>query len=208
MATFLEMTTTIADMLNRSDLSTQIKDEINNAIGYYYEAFRFWFQEKIGTFATIASQQAYGTADGTPTDINEIDYVKIAYASNWNKELMRVTYQEIENYNIGNYTGKPEKFAIYQEKFYLWPIPDAAYTVTVAYTQTYSELSADADTNDFTNYATELIQYRAISAIYENYLFDNNEADRKRVREIEQLNRLVRKTEKYISSGQITATSW
>lgn len=207
MSTLSDLRTNIADDINRSDLSTQIDKAINRAIRFYRRD-RFWFQETSGTFATVASQQAYSTADGIPSDIAEIDYVKITYQSNWIVELDPVTLQEVQNLNIGNYTGKPEKYAFYQQKFYLWPIPDAAYTVTVFYTKNYSDLSSGSDSNDYTNYAQELIENRARWWLNMRIIKDMEGAKGDKEMEIESLNALRAESERYISSGQITATSW
>lgn len=207
MSTLSDLRTNIADDINRSDLSTQIDKAINRAIRFYRRD-RFWFQETSSTFTTIASQQAYGTADGIPSDIAEIDHVKIAYQSDWVVELDPVTLQEIQNLNIGNYTGNPEKYAFYANKFYLWPIPDAAYTVTVFYTKNYSDLSSGSDSNDYTNYAQELIENRARWWLNMRIIKDMEAAKGDKELEIESLNALRAETERYISSGQITATSW
>lgn len=207
MSTLSDLRTNIADDINRSDLSTQIDKAINRAIRFYRRD-RFWFQETSGTFATVASQQVYSTADGIPSDIAEIDYVKITYDTNWIVELDPATLQEVQNLNIGNYTGKPEKYAFYQQKFYLWPLPDAAYTVTVFYTKNYTDLSSGSDSNDYTNYAQELIENRARWWLNMRIIKDMEAAKSDKEMEIESLNALRAETERYISSGQITATSW
>jgi len=76
MSTFADMYNKINDDLNRVDLTTQVKREINRAIRKY-GSMPFWFSGKSMNFATAKWQQYYDTFDGLPSDIRIVDYVRV-----------------------------------------------------------------------------------------------------------------------------------
>lgn len=207
MSTLAQMRSRIADDLDRSDLSSQIDKAINRAIKYY-QGRRFWFNETTGTFTTVADQRTYGSADGLPSDIVEIDFLKIALTS-LDDPITPRTYSWIENIDLGNnLTGEPTDYALYQEKVYLYPIPDATYTITVSYQQSYSELSSDSDTNDWTTEAEDLIEARARWWLYTRVIQDREMAADAKAEEREALKMLVQRTEKMLMKGTLTPMAW
>jgi hypothetical protein len=206
MSTFLEMKNRIADDLDRTDLSTQIAKAINRAIEYY-EKERFWFNEKVSTFSTVANQKNYGSSDGIPTDIAEIDYVEIT-VSGKEYELHTRTYSYIKKLIGYDMVGEPTDYCYYQENFYFYPIPNAARTITISHQQKYAELSADSDTNDFTTEAEDLIESRARWWIYSRIIKDREQAEVAKADEIEALQALRTKTEKLTSTGSLRPTKF
>jgi hypothetical protein len=206
MSTFLQMQSQIADDLDRTDLTTQIKKAINRSIEYY-EKERFWFNEKVSTFSTVANQKNYSSSDGIPTDIAEIDYVEITISGKEHK-LKRRTYDYVKERIGFDMTGEPTDYCYYQENFYLYPIPNAVRTITVSYQQKYSELSGDTDTNDFTTEAEDLIESRARWWLYLKTIKDSDQAQIAKSEEIDALLSLRAKTEKLLSTGFITPTQF
>lgn len=206
MSTLAQMRSRIADDLNRTDLNTQIDVAINRAIEYYYKGFRFWFNEKTATFNTVANQVNYGSADSIPTDMMEIDFVKIAFASTDNEELIPRTYDYIQQANVGSYAGRPADYAYYKENFWLYPVPSQAWTVTVSYAKSYTDLSADADTNDFTEEAEDLIESRAEWWLYKRIIKDYDLAQASKAEELEALSTLISETERIVKSGFVRPT--
>jgi hypothetical protein len=209
MSTFVQMQSTIADDLNRSDLTSQIKTAINRAITHY-ESEVFWFQQTTGTFSTIANQQSYGTADGLPSDIKEINEpVKITVSSTFLPALKRISYAELIEKDIGAFaTTQPDEWAWYNNKMWLYPRPNTVLTVTIPYQKSYTALSADADTNDWTTYAEDLIESRAKRWIYSRLLQDDKQAAIAKADEMDALSALQEKTTKLISTGYIKPTSF
>lgn len=207
MSTFSQLRTRIADKLNRSDLNSQINESINAAIEFY-AAYRFWFSETTGTFSTIASQEAYGIADGIPSTIAEIDYLKITISSTDQPDIEKRPIQWIQERNEGRSTGTPSYYAWYQNKIYFSLIPDAIKTITVFYKKSYAELSADSDTNDFTTYARKLIESHALMLVYEEVLKIPEQALIHEKRAANELQSLIIQTENFTSSNQITPTQW
>jgi hypothetical protein len=205
MSTFLQMQNNIADYLNRDDLTTQIKRSINRAIEFY-ERKSFWFQETTGSFSTIANQQSYGTADGLPSDIKEIDIVTITLSSTNKPELDRESYEDIIRLDIAATGGQPYKYAWYQNKIWFYQKPNSIWTINLSYQKNYTALSADADTNDWTTEAEDLIEARACWWLNSRIIKNVDEAAVNKADETEALNALIEKTNQLIGTGIIKPT--
>lgn len=126
------MKTRIASEIRRSDLTTQIADAINTAIGAYQEQ-RFFFNESRDlTFTTVASQEFYSSSDDADIGlIKKIDYVKIYLDDQPHVlEVEDPARMEWLSQN-GTQTGEPLYYCFYQRKFRLYPIPEDAYTVRI-----------------------------------------------------------------------------
>lgn len=80
MSTYAQMQAKIADDLNRSDLTTQIQREINRAIRKF-GSMPMWFSSTSANFVTANGQQSYDTADGLPSDIRIVDYLRVNQSS-------------------------------------------------------------------------------------------------------------------------------
>ena len=171
MPTYSDMRARIADELaNDGDISTnQINYAIQDAIKLY-ERRPWWFNQKIATFSTVAAQEYYTSAD--LADIPNIVQIDNAVVSNngYKTPLRAVDYSTIDDIQDGSVTAEPACFCVYQQSIRLYPIPDAAYTVTLSYVYRLTTLSADSDSNAWTNDAEELIRQCAKRRIALNYL--------------------------------------
>lgn len=76
MSTYAQMQAKIADDLNRSDLTTQIQREINRAIRKY-ASIPMWFSSTTANFTTANGQWSYDSADGLPSNIRIVDYLRV-----------------------------------------------------------------------------------------------------------------------------------
>lgn len=160
-STFLQMQQRIADDLDRTDLTTQIKLAINRAINHY-KTEPFWFKETSSSFSAVNNQEEYTQGVGSvPSDIEMIDIMERVY--NGDKiTLTEITPFELEAKQQGDAVGIPDQFAQYEGKFKLYPIPNqSGITIQIKYTKNYTDLSADTDTNDWLTYAEDLIEARA-----------------------------------------------
>lgn len=177
MSTFSEMRAKIEDDLNRTDLTTQVNREINRAIRKYAKQ-KFWFAATTGTFSTVADQQSYGTGDGLPSDIRDIIYLRITQSSSVYYELIERGIDRVLRWNSNDDSGLPTDYAWLESKIYLYPNPDAVYTVTVYYQKYYTDLSADGDSNDFTTNpeAEQLIENEAKYHLYAELITDAEQA--------------------------------
>lgn len=194
----------IASDVNRNDLSTEIGLAINRA-QEHYESHRFFFNESSGTFSTVSGQESYGTADSVPSTIAEIDSVTLTATSTNIYPLIPTTFEMIRALNTGGttYTGYPVYYSYFQEKFWFHPLPNGVYTVSVYFKKNYTRLSADGDTNDWTEEAEDLIESRARWWIWKRIIRNHDEAGAAKLEEIEALRSLETKTTMLISSGSV-----
>lgn len=167
MATLATLKSKIADDIARSDLSTQIGEEITAAIEEY-EGERFWFNEtRAYTFSTAVGTSDYTLAESAPIkDFIKVDWVKVTIGTRV-VELDRDDPDCIDDL-VANFTGygQPHSFAYYGDKFRLFPIPIAIYTVRVAGHYKLSALANDAASNAWTTEAYELIRAAAKVRLY------------------------------------------
>lgn len=204
MSTFLQMKNRIADDVSDTTIATTIGTAINRA-QEHYESYRFFFNETNGTFPTVSGQESYGTADSVPATIAEIDVVTLTATSSNIYTLIQTSFEAIRQMNVGGSTatGYPTYYAYFQEKFWFHPVPNGAYTVTVYFKKTYTQLSADGDTNDWTEEAEDLIEARARWWIWKRIKRNHEEAGEAKLEEIEALKALESKSTMLLSSGSV-----
>lgn len=156
MSTYKELQDRIAlDYLNNMALIGEVKRAINNAIKTY-EARRYWFNEASTAVATVANQ----TYVSVPTDFMQLDRLEIT-ANGSVEQLWPTTFDAIREMNMNSTATQPTHFAYRGDAFELAAVPDSAYTVNVYYLKTLPALSADTDTNAWTNEAQNLIAHAA-----------------------------------------------
>lgn len=204
MSTINAMENKIKSDINRSDLTSQISTAINRAIRYYYNSDNFYFNETTATFDTVSGQKIYENTDsGTGiTDIAEILMVKIAINASTLIELTPRTFQYLEQLDVNSNPGQPFDYAYYNQNFYIYPIPDAAYTVTVYYNKEYSDLSGN-NSNDFTTDAEDLIEARARWLLYMHVIRDSEAAAMSKAEEKDALQALRISTARKTSTGKV-----
>ncbi len=187
MATLGTMKTRIANELARADLTSEIAGAITSAIAHY-ERRRWWFLESESTFTTTPSTDAYTTATATFL-ATLIDDDSLTMTVSGAKEPMRkISFAEMQDYRVDtNPAGPPTHYAMYRQRLYVHPVPNATYTATVFFVATLGIPAADGDSNAWTTEAEELIRLRAKADLFENVIRDYAEADRMRAREMEVL---------------------
>lgn len=166
MATYLETQTRIANELNRSNLGDEIKLAILSAIKYYGKR-RWWWNEYSTTLSTTSSV-AYVAL---PSDFVELDELQITVNS-VKRKLRRTPYSDLLSMRANSSNGEPSDFDLYQDRIELYPIPDATYTLTIAYVRSLTVLSADADTDEWLDEGEELIRTRAKKMLYAEKIRD------------------------------------
>ena len=202
MTTLLQMRTNIATDLKRSDINTDINRAINKALAHY-ETEDFWFSEKTSTFSTVANQQSYTTTDTSITDILKINKVSVT-KNNMRYILEPKTFQYIRDiYNNTSYKGYPDFYALWADKIWLYPTPDAVYTITVDYFQKFSDVSADGDENDLMIYGGDLIEQRARYVLNRDLIEDEAAMARARQGEAEALESLLGRNAQYRATNTI-----
>lgn len=167
MTTYGTMRTRIQNELVRTDIDARINEAIASAIKHW-ERTRFYFNEGRTTFNFLADQEDYGTSDGVPAGLVNIDELTVTVNAT-TYPLTPRTYSFIENIkNSTSYTGFPYSYAYYQEDIWPYPIPNATYSANLSYIQRLTEVSissTDAATNSWMTDAEDLIRLRAKSII-------------------------------------------
>ena len=183
--TLSDLTTVIEDDLQRSDLTTAVSQAVADAL-QYYQSERFWFSETRSVeLTTVASQMIYDSTDEDelPTFIT-LDHVWIIRTGDQVWELERISIGEWEQLADGSAsTGWPYFFAFFNEKLYLYPDPDDAYTIRLTGHQGMIDDTAagtsfgigppnSADPNPYMRSAFELLRAHAKQLVYFHKLQD------------------------------------
>jgi len=124
--------TMVNDRLNRSE--TNIDAEVIEAVDKLGRAGNFLPAST--SIETTANDYDYAE----PTRLREFHVLTIIGTAG---PLQRISYGDwLRNYGGGVSTGEPQEYAHWKGQVYLWPIPDAAYTITVDYWEFHAD-SAD-----------------------------------------------------------------
>jgi hypothetical protein len=173
-ATYQQLQEKIADDLGaRTDLlsapsdesaltTSPIQDAIQSAIAKW-EREPFYFNQTYGTlFTTVAGQEFYTSSDAAAIATSP-DLIKLQVTiSGQRYPITPRTWQYIADISANaSVTGQPCDYAYFAERIRLYPIPDGAYTVTQSGTQRLTALSANSDTNAWTQDAYDLIRSEA-----------------------------------------------
>lgn len=203
---------TIADDLERGDLTAQIAGAINTAIDLYATE-RFYFNETRGsTFVTVAAQSRYTVSDDA--DIPKwvkLDEVFLEDSSSNRYVLGRnPNPSEVEwLLDASAATGRPYQYAYFDQSFYLYPIPDAVYTVRPMGVIKKAAPTDDADeTNVWITEAFELIRCAAPMYIAMHTIIDPDLLQRAAGGQKLALSRIRSETSRKVSSGRIEPTSF
>lgn len=174
MTTLATMKTRIATELRRSDLSTQIAEAINTAIQAYEHERWYLNESRENTFTTVAAQPDYDETDAAFIGaISKIDYLFVLIGDQ-PFELLNETMKFVEDANTNNtFQGQPAWYAFYDEKFWLYPVPNEAWEVRVGAVYETAAPLTDGELNNFwMNKAERLIRSRAKYEIYTHVLFN------------------------------------
>lgn len=201
MATFAQLKAKIASETHRTDLTDAINEAVLSAVRFYTPQ-RFWFNESSGTFSSVASQLEYGTADGLPTGIIELDLVTIN-VNGRTQELKPKPWQSLAAIDQTSWAGIPCFYGWRAEKIRLYPRPNAVYVCSLYFLKEFTALSADEDTNVWTNEAADLIRHRAKAEVFDAYVRSPAAADRSRLLESETLQRMLKRTNEMSATNQL-----
>jgi hypothetical protein len=168
---FSDMQAAIAGELARSDLTTEIQREINNAITFYGNK-AFWFNEAtMADITTVQGQRYYPL----PTNFASVLDV-LAMLGNYTYRLEPRTEQYLDQVDLGNdfWSGYPTDYSFWNGQIRLFPPPQGGLPVKVKGTVILSPapLTQDSDTNAWLTSAEELIRTRAVRQLYGRYIRD------------------------------------
>ncbi len=185
-----------------SPTALQITAQINSTINYY-ETSEFWFNEEIATLTTTADDAVLGSIpddfkqeiipNGLVLQDNEVRY-----------PLLKITPLEYSSVFTTNATGLPRAYVYRGGQFELWYTPDQDYTIFLYYRKTYADLVDDGDTNDFTENAPRLIEYKTLEDLYRDYRGDKENAAIYRALVEAELNKIQEQSIARTTTGLLT----
>ncbi|MHC4616402.1 MAG: phage adaptor protein [Planctomycetota bacterium] len=164
MATFAELQTKVADWLDRSDLSTQVKDFINIAIREIERSpmCNFKYMKNVATGSLVAGTHTLAL----PTRYKETQALFVLTSTSEYHRLEKTSVQRAlsEYPYLSDLRDFPTMFCTddANDQFLLRATPDQAYSYVHYYYATSAELSADGDTNWWTLNAWEVVLFGAL----------------------------------------------
>ena len=202
----------IQDDIARTDLNSQIRVAIETAINTL-KWKRFWFNEtRTRTFATVAAQSTYTTVDDPDIPLFlEIDEMFVDDSTGSRRRLGK---QEDPRYiewllGLGASSGRPYRWAYYDQSFVFYPIPDTVYTITP---MGHVRLDAPTDDADATNVwmmnAFELIRAEAKAYLFEHVIKDEDQAGQMMGAAKNQKGHLYSATNRRIATGSVERTTF
>lgn len=154
-----ELKSTLANWLNRDDLSTA---EIPEAIALAERRFqRTLFSPERETEATLS---ASAETVALPSDLWGIRALHLA--ADPKVVLEPMTLAELRNAYSGAATGRPQNYAIRGENLVLGPAPDTSYSLKLTYIQTIPALGAGQATNWLLTDHPDVYLFGALHALH------------------------------------------
>jgi hypothetical protein len=158
LTTYTELKSSLADWLNRTDLTSAIADFISLAEAQMERQLRTR-QMIVRSTASFAAAAEYGTV---PDDFLEVKSMKLD-----TNPVTSLTFQTIDSMDqLSNTTylssGKPLYFTVVGNQFRLLPIPDGAYTADLVYYAKLAKLSATNATNWLLTQAPDVYLYGSL----------------------------------------------
>jgi len=158
LTTYTELKASLADWLNRTDLTSAIADFISLAEAQMERQLRTR-QMIVRATASFAAAAEYGTV---PDDFLETKSIKLD-----TNPVTSLSFQTIEAMDqLSNTTylssGKPLYFTVVGNQFRLLPIPDGAYTADLVYYAKLTKLSSTVATNFLLTQAPDVYLYGSL----------------------------------------------
>lgn len=154
-STFAELKTTIADFLNRSDLTSVVPTFIDLAESQINRDVRHWRMENRAT-STINGQ--YLTR---PTDWVATQRIRLNGGKD-NLELLSSAAMDERRANADNITGVPSGFRHIEDQFEFFPSPNADLPCELVYLQKIPALSDANTSNWLLDYAPDVYLYGSL----------------------------------------------
>jgi hypothetical protein len=209
MANYGDLKARIKDELSRStdpDIDAQIARSVNDAINFY-SSQGFWFLEVENEIETVSGQPDYDLPDdwrpGSEITVTITDsrYLLRRRSYNWYRERA---------YRAAADIGQPSDYAIFGQRVWLKPTPNALYVVTLTYNAAPPVLDLETDENGWTNDAEPLIRTRAKIDLLTNVIreADPTEISLLQSEELRWRGSLARRTAEQTMTGQVRPSDW
>ena len=156
LTTYDELKASIADFLNRDDLTSVIPDFITLAESNLNMTVRHWRQEKRST-AEIDTQYS-----AIPADFLEVISFHISSGDYRSLELISQAEMQDRRYKSGDASGKPAFYAITAGEIEVYPTPDGTYDAELYYYSRITALSESNTSNWLLEYFPEAYLYGSL----------------------------------------------
>lgn len=157
-STFSELKTSIADFLNRDDLTTVIPDFITLAEAQMNRDIRHWEMEN-----RVDGQQTQGDQYmQLPADWLETIRLHLTGDGTSLVELISLSAMADKRANAEDQAGKPRFYAHVRGEFELYPTPDENTNFELLYYQKIPALSDSNTTNWLLDYAPDVYLYGSL----------------------------------------------
>ena len=169
LSTYDELKTSIADFLDRTDLTSVIPDFIKLAEADMNRKVRYWRMENRAS-ASVSTQYS-----AIPSDFLEPIRLHLETGDYRPLELISQQDMQVRRRDNLNTSGRPAYYAFTQGELELYPTPDGTYGLEMNYYQRIPELSTTQTSNWMLQYFPDVYLYGSLvhSA---PYLDDDNRA--------------------------------
>jgi len=156
LTTYDELKASIADTLNRDDLTAQIPDFITMAETQINRDARHWRMED-RVIATVDSQY-------TALPANFVEPIRITIPANESHILELMGPLELAKIRQENSdtTGRPQYYAIVDGAFEVYPTPDADYVLELVYYEAIPHMSSSLQSNWVLEHNPDAILYGSL----------------------------------------------
>lgn len=206
------------------DLKSHLSDDVDDTEGTYtaqisraitrsiehLKKTRFAFNEsRTIEITTVIGQSDYSTDDDANalSDVIKVDGLFLTDTGNQVTPIRPITPQQMQvllDNSAAN--GEPYNYCFYANALRIYPLPDAAYTLTLMAWYRLDEPSSDASSNAWTNEAYDLVKARALYYLASNTLRDADLATMARIAETEAEEALIREMNNRYGTGYIIPT--
>ena len=156
LTTYTELKASVADWLNRTDLTTEIPDFISLAEAQMERTLR---TRQMLTRTTLTVDSEFET---TPADFLEVRALKLT-STNPDTPLSFMTMDSLDDEATRETGGgRPKFFGVVGTEFRFVPTPDAAYTAEIVYFANLNKLSSSVATNFLLTSSPDAYLYGAL----------------------------------------------
>lgn len=168
MTTLGDLITQVQQIVNANVSDAQIVIAINQAIQWYANT-KFWWNTNAVTLTLITGDPV---VPNIPLDFGQIIEPEglIVLQSQVRYPLVHITVLDYQSIDVqGN--GLPRYYTYTNDRqFKVYTYPDKDYQLFFNYLKKYDALVSPSDQNDWTNYLTAAIKYKAVAYCYRDYL--------------------------------------
>lgn len=163
MSTYDEMRNSIiSDMAREGEegITAATDNAISLAIKHF-ETISWHFLDTTGTVVTESGTEYYDL----PSDFGAREISVTLERNGGTYSLTRRTFKHIDDVAVSTTLGAPYDYAMYGDQIRFYPVPDATYTATVAYSKSLGPPTA-AGSNAWTTECEGLVRARAEWQLY------------------------------------------